>query len=707
MPVTPQQIAAMKANIAKMSNAELQEARDSRESQDVFKKSLVRGAIPFGYTFIHKSQYAEDHPVADMLGEGLGWFVPGIGLVGAASKVAKVAKLTSRASKTAVFAGAGVAEGLATEPSPLNVGLTTAFGGAIGAAPLKALKAFRAARRVSRTPIETGIETTSFSARINASPRQIEKLKKMNRLIREEDIADAEIVSRVDFASKTTPSGRRAFLRGREAEEFGLIESRVSAKPRILNKQLPSEKAIAQAPDLFTPGGRPGGVGLMENVEKSRINVNTVKEIEETEPLFVYDFAAPTGAESVAQAQRKLTPVASVIGAKSDVKIPTAGGYSDDVGAKYALVESDDLIPSHEARTKDVLFKQREDYPVGVQERAYHTDKGESGKVIRWSSEPNERALINNVNSATEGPPIIDARGVVLGGNGRSMIIQRMYDVNNNAGGYVKTLRKEAAGFGIDPAEIDRFEKPVLVRLMDDVKPEEYETLVHRFNVTTTQVQGQAAAAVATGKEISPSSIGVMAEQLAPDETVRKFLGDDRSRKFLGALEDDGVINPQNMTALINEKTKLLTDEGKLIIEKALMGKVVKDKDLLDIFMQGGHGLGEWRIKVESAVPQIIRAESHGGALVDDLQKALAHRLQFDAASKKGQVNILEQEVLEGRAGVIFNMLENGKQKEIRETFSRYADLLENEMKQEGALFDIAPSGDPFEIAFEKWMVKK
>jgi phage portal protein BeeE len=63
------------------------------------------------------------------------------------------------------------------------------------------------------------------------------------------------------------------------------------------------------------------------------------------------------------------------------------------------------------------------------------------------------------------GSPIVDAAGNVLSGNGRTLALQRAADLHpDRYAAYKETLKARAKELGIDPADVDRLRRPLLVR---------------------------------------------------------------------------------------------------------------------------------------------------------------------------------------------------------------------------------------------------
>jgi hypothetical protein len=93
--------------------------------------------------------------------------------------------------------------------------------------------------------------------------------------------------------------------------------------------------------------------------------------------------------------------------------------------AHYALVEAGQLVASHDPFS----WSPDERYPKGVQEREYMTDKGEQKKVLLGAQQLDPALLLTDTPTAVDGPPLVTAGPVrlVMGGNGRSMMLKRAY----------------------------------------------------------------------------------------------------------------------------------------------------------------------------------------------------------------------------------------------------------------------------------------
>jgi len=135
-----------------------------------------------------------------------------------------------------------------------------------------------------------------------------------------------------------------------------------------------------------------------------------------------------------------------------DVAVTVRG---TEVPVRYALVEAEDLITSHD---DDLIRNPR--FPDELQPR----DRGRAGsqaRLLRMEKEFNPRRLMSSPD-AESGAPIVSRDGVVESGNGRTIMLRR----NMRRGTPVdRAYRNELARRGFDASGLER---PVLVRIRSE-----------------------------------------------------------------------------------------------------------------------------------------------------------------------------------------------------------------------------------------------
>lgn len=307
---------------------------------------------------------------------------------------------------------------------------------------------------------------------------------------------------------------------------------------------------------------------------------------------------------------------ANVLSARGDTAtLLTTDG---ELGVAYEVREAADLIPSHDPRQD---FKKNDAYPDQVQERAYHRDEGERQKVVGNALRYDARYVVTDNPDATNGPPVVTSEGVVLGGNSRVMTQLLAYNAHDNPAmaEYRRLLKKRADRFGIAPDAIDQFKEPVLVRVLTEPagSREDMARLARVLNQTKTQGLADAELGVSKARLLSTGTIDALATGLEQFDTLREFLGRAASRDFINAMIQDGVIE-QTQVSMLTTKDGLLNDNGKNLVEKVLVGRVIQDADALaktPPFV---------RQKIVSALPDLVvlSAQQDGWNLNRAIQQA-------------------------------------------------------------------------------------
>jgi len=247
--------------------------------------------------------------------------------------------------------------------------------------------------------------------------------------------------------------------------------------------------------------------------------------------------------------------------------------------ARYEVWEASDLIPSH---NPTAYFAKRQDYPANVQERPYHSDRGEQDKVRRIALDLKPDLMLTNNPDALNGPPIVTEGGVVLGGNGRAMSLQLAYaESPQGAARYRAALAAQAPGFGLDPAAVASLENPVLVRVVSGEMDERDLAIRSRlYNQSQTQGLQSKAKGVSMARLVSQETLDYLAANLSEDETLRSFLDSAAGKGLIETLKQDGVIEQTQLSSLTDDKG-YLNEAGKSLVEDTLRGVVVPDYDVL------------------------------------------------------------------------------------------------------------------------------
>ena len=167
-----------------------------------------------------------------------------------------------------------------------------------------------------------------------------------------------------------------------------------------------------------------------------------------------------------AKADDQMNPFAQVD--HHEVKGTNTYAYSitdANTGKKYQLqykvVELDDLVPSNEWFADQLIIN--ENYPADLQGRNRGAD---SSDVYAHAIALNPGMLIDEQRAIDSGTPIVGEGNLyVESGNGRVLSLQLAKNkFPDSWSRYQEYLRNSIGDYGIDPAQLDSFENPVLIR---------------------------------------------------------------------------------------------------------------------------------------------------------------------------------------------------------------------------------------------------
>ena len=328
--------------------------------------------------------------------------------------------------------------------------------------------------------------------------------------------------------------------------------------------------------------------------------------------------------------QRAEVPPSSGTGAgqgSSATSIPVPGSARSYQG-HYAVKELSDIQTSHSG----LSFAPNEKYGI-VNDRDYRRGENQF-KILNGSTGSNfdPRYLITDNPDAGNGPPVIDSQGNVLGGNGRGMILHRVYAMNPaGAQAYKSLLAEKAGNFGIDPAEVRAMKQPVLVREIPDMEltsGQAKQGAVTDFNVKGTAELRPSEKAIADSRRVSQQTlddIGARLDAKGPDGTLAEALEGKGGADVLRSLISDGAVPPQEAAAYASDGK--LTPAGKTRISQAILGRFFHDPAQMDRIAPSV------RNKLERIAAPLARVETQKGwnltphiqAALDLLEDAAAH----------------------------------------------------------------------------------
>jgi len=136
----------------------------------------------------------------------------------------------------------------------------------------------------------------------------------------------------------------------------------------------------------------------------------------------------------------------------------------DKASARYAVMEAADVQPSHRKGSENENHFLPEAQP---KERGADVSK-DSEASIRQIADAPDVARLGQSDNAYFGAPVVNSRGEVVQGNGRSEGVRRHYEDAADGGEKFRTdTAALAAEVGISPDELGKFRNPVVVRMLD------------------------------------------------------------------------------------------------------------------------------------------------------------------------------------------------------------------------------------------------
>jgi hypothetical protein len=255
-------------------------------------------------------------------------------------------------------------------------------------------------------------------------------------------------------------------------------------------------------------------------------------------------------------------------GKPTTVRVP---GEDTAYPARYAVRESDDVQTSH----NPFSFEPNPDYPH-ANERDYSNPEN-AARTVEYSlpGKFNPDYTLTESPTAEHGATVTDQGGAALGGNDRANVIKRAYEHPELGPMYRAALEARARQFGVDPAELAKFDKPVLTRELTDSSVDPQKAIAD-FNKGAAADLTPEERAVADGKRLSPKTLQTVSgliEDHGEGGSLADALRGDNGAEVVQRLVDDGVITDQEKNGLVDQGGNL-TAEGKARIGKALTGRL-------------------------------------------------------------------------------------------------------------------------------------
>lgn len=319
------------------------------------------------------------------------------------------------------------------------------------------------------------------------------------------------------------------------------------------------------------------------------------------------------------------------------------------VRTRYRVVDSHSVIASNNPHT----FERRADYPAAIQGRVYHgtAGRGAAEQVVAGAAGLDAPRIVNP-NRNIVGPPVVSPDGPAIAGNQRAMMMQRVYDLHPEKAAELKAqIVADAHKVGIDPAEVEKMDRPVLVREVVDptVNVKDENTLRELNEISdraTVKAKDPLTEAMGRARQLKANSGALehFAATSSPEEPLSEYLQGPNGLPFLNKLVEDKVISPTELDSFRDASTGKITKQGRQKLSDMMSAAAVGDAGIIDAAPAAIVG------KLETGTPRLIAAaQVDGWSLEKPLQEALELHTSKTANGQKSIADALDQPDMMGR----------------------------------------------------------
>jgi len=301
-----------------------------------------------------------------------------------------------------------------------------------------------------------------------------------------------------------------------------------------------------------------------------------------------------------------------------DVGNENVGFTSDNTVSheyEYQLLDIQDIMASYHFNDNTLNAVKTEGFPKFAQPRLARGEKLDASELRRKLLTIKQRGLnpklwlIQNNPMLSEGSPVVwnyNNRPIVVVGNNRFNLIDHLYR-NNRGEEYKEVLKENAEKVGIDPAQIDNMDKPIIVRkLSDDVIDEDIEKLAFEGNKEGKEKMDYQSLSMQLSEYIDNSFIGM----LDAESSITSQKNSDAVANF---LQDLGPAF-QNLVKPSPDRSRTgveLTQEGERVIEMAMFAKVYESPDLINEYYERTDSTMKTILKsLIEVTPRMVKAKN-------------------------------------------------------------------------------------------------
>jgi hypothetical protein len=302
-----------------------------------------------------------------------------------------------------------------------------------------------------------------------------------------------------------------------------------------------------------------------------------------------------------------IPPAGMVAGGPARVKIG-----EDYEPAEWAVVDADQLSATVDKADNQFRDRNRAAYQAEIQARANALDPAE---------------VLSTDNPLMDvGPPTVAMDGTIIGGNGRTLFIQRAYEIGKG-NEYREALVARLEALGIDPASVADMKKPVLVRRLTrqvDVKRAAMLSNEGGSSAMSPLEQAKVDAERLLDSRLVPDADGNL-DTAANRAAIRRWVEQQPEGQRNALMTEDGMLSASGLARLRN--AVLFQAYG----DSPTLARLVEATD------QGSRNvaaaLARTAGRVADAEASIKRGELHNQSLADDVRMAVE---QYDNLRRQG-----------------------------------------------------------------------
>jgi len=373
--------------------------------------------------------------------------------------------------------------------------------------------------------------------------------------------------------------------------------------------------------------------GGARNVVIERHQAEVKKALEEGKPvpqevLEEYPDLVPEAPEPEV-APTKEPPAPEPAPPKPDIELDVKGKTSKakaeniEIGTQFALVEADKLISSH-----DIMLREDPRFPEELQPRERTERMATEAQMYEIIQKLDPERLGENIIAA-HGSPIIGKDGIVETGNIRTISLKRLYnDEHPNATRYRQWLSENAEQFGLSKDQLDKMEKPILVRVRtSELSSEERVNFVRTANKEETAAMSATEQAMVDADRVDANLIRLF----VPYEDGR--IDHPANRDFITAFLNK-VVGVAKKGEYI-DKTGRISQAGIKRIQNAIFARAYRDPATLERLAEDPSSeIKNITTAMLNVAPRVIQ-------LQEKIKKGLAYDLDLSPEMKEAAKKVL------------------------------------------------------------------